>query len=120
MTSTPFGLSVVTTARILGVLGRHPRVARAVLYGSRARGNFTEASDIDLALIGEVDLRERLQIMDELDDLLLPYMIDVSVLEQIDDAALRQHIDSVGKEFYCRASEKGLDDHDSSAPLVNG
>lgn len=69
---------------------------------------------------GEVDLRERLQIMGELDDLLLPYMIDVCVFEQIDDASLRQHIDSVGKELYCCAQAAVLDDHGPTAPLVKG
>ena len=39
--------------RIRAVLVRHPSVTRAVLFGSRAKGNFREGSDIDLALEGE-------------------------------------------------------------------
>jgi predicted nucleotidyltransferase len=38
---------------ICEILGRHPNVRRAVLFGSRAKGNFREGSDIDLALEGE-------------------------------------------------------------------
>jgi predicted nucleotidyltransferase len=39
--------------RIREVLEGHPNVRRAVLFGSRAKGNFREGSDIDLALEGE-------------------------------------------------------------------
>ncbi len=120
MTSARFGRPAATTARIVGALERHPHVASAVLYGSRAKGDFMEASDIDLALTGEIDSGERLRIMSELDDLLLPYMIDVSVFEDIEDANLRQHIDRVGKEFYRRAQADELDDPGSPAPLVRG
>jgi Protein of unknown function DUF86 len=48
------------------------------------------------------DYRELLWLMDELDDLLLPYMIDLSLYAQIDNPALREHIDRVEVVFYQR------------------
>ncbi len=97
------GLSTETVAAIHGVLTSHPRVAKAVLYGSRAKGNYRIGSDIDLTLYGdELDLREKMDIDTELDDLLLPYMIDLSIFEKLDHAELRDHIERVGQVFYQR------------------
>lgn len=39
---------------------------------------------------------------DEIDDLLLPYLFDISILNQISNLALKEHIGRVGREFYCR------------------
>ena len=103
-----FGLPPAAVEKIRGVLAAHPRVERAVIYGSRAKGNQKPGSDIDLALIGDgLDYRELLGIQDELDELLLPYMIDLSLLDRIRHAGLREHIQRVGREFFRRA-ETGL------------
>ena len=48
------GLSTNTVDRIVGVLQHFPEVERAVLYGSRAKGNYRRASDIDLTLCGDL------------------------------------------------------------------
>jgi nucleotidyltransferase substrate binding protein (TIGR01987 family) len=53
--STPdtSGLSPTVIDRIRTVLGACPAVERALLYGSRAKGNYHRGSDIDLALEGQ-------------------------------------------------------------------
>ncbi len=48
-----FGLSGKITAYILGVLEKHSAVEQALIFGSRAKGNFKTGSDIDLALSGK-------------------------------------------------------------------
>jgi len=97
----PYGLSEDTLARIHEVLAAHPEVEKAVLYGSRAKGNFREGSDIDLCLIGAaLSLTQQLQIESELDDLLLPYKIDLSRFHELDTPALIDHIQRVGVTFY--------------------
>lgn len=97
------GLSAATVEKICGVLARHPQVEKAILYGSRAKGNYKNGSDIDLTLAGSgLASRDLLKIMGELDDLLLPYMIDLSILHRIDHEGLREHIQRVGQEFYRR------------------
>jgi uncharacterized protein len=40
---------------------------------------------------------ELLRINGELDDLMLPYTIDLSLLKQIDNPSLLSHIERVGK-----------------------
>jgi predicted nucleotidyltransferase len=103
MNAPRFGLPAKTVEQIGGVLARHPQVEKAVLYGSRAKGNYKNGSDIDLTLQGNgLDYHELLKIMGELDDLLLPYTIDLSLFNMIDHAGLREHIQRVGQELYCR------------------
>ena len=99
-----YGLKEHTIESISGVLVRHPAVEKAILYGSRAKGNFKHGSDIDLTLCGnELTTQELGVIIEELDELLLPYKIDLSILEQLDHAKLREHIERVGVVFYQRA-----------------
>ncbi|MBI9082569.1 MAG: nucleotidyltransferase domain-containing protein [Desulfobacterales bacterium] len=98
------GLSAATAARICGVFARFPSVEKAVLYGSRAKGTFKPGSDIDLTLIGDGLTSAVLgTIADELDELLLPYQIDLSIFHQLDHEKLREHIERVGRVIY----EKG-------------
>lgn len=99
-----FGLNEETISRIRGVFARYPQVEKAILYGSRAKGNYRDGSDIDLTLCGgaELTLDILYSIMQELDDLLLPYTIDLSIFSQIHDQAVIAHIRRVGVIFYER------------------
>ena len=97
------GLSATTVEKIQGVLSRHPEVQRAVLYGSRAKGNFKPGSDIDLTLVGGgLDGRIRGRIDEELDDLMLPYEFDLSLLDDIEHPELLDHIRRMGVILYER------------------
>jgi predicted nucleotidyltransferase len=97
-----FGLKETTIQQICGVLARHPQVERAILYGSRAKSNYKNGSDIDLTLCGGAALTWKVlyKIMDELDDLLLPYTIDLSIFANISDPDVVEHIQRVGVTFY--------------------
>jgi predicted nucleotidyltransferase len=98
-----YGLPERTVNQICTVLARYPQVERAVLYGSRAKGNFKPGSDIDLTLHGP-DLTQKLcaTIAEALDDLLLPYTIDLSVFADLKHPELEAHIQRVGVEFFER------------------
>ena len=98
-----WGLSDATIARIRGVLTRFSTVDKAVLYGSRAKGTFKPSSDIDLTLYGPGLTHDtRAAIAEELDELLLPYEIDLSVFQLLEHPALREHIERVGVLFWQR------------------
>lgn len=98
-----FGLNEQTIARIQAVLARHNDVEKALIYGSRALGNFRPGSDIDLILCGKALTEVELgKIETELDDLLLPYQIDLSLLTEIDNADLVDHIARAGRYFFAR------------------
>jgi predicted nucleotidyltransferase len=97
------GLSENAAAQIRGALGRHPEVEKAVLYGSRAKGNYKPGSDVDLTLLGAGLTQTVLgQIQGDLEDGLLPYRFDLSILERITHDGLLDHIRRVGVVFYER------------------
>lgn len=96
-----FGLKVTTISRINEVFAAHSLVEQVLIYGSRAKGNFRPGSDIDLTIRGrEVTLSELMKIETELDDLLLPYKIDLSLLHKIGDPDVIEHVQRVGQVFY--------------------
>ena len=98
-----YGLSETTIEKIRGVLGQFPEIEKAVIYGSRAKGNYKPGSDIDLTLCGEAlnsHLYSKVEVA--LDDLLLPYKIDLSIFDKLNHAKLREHIERIGLVFYER------------------
>ena len=97
-----FGLKETTIPKICGVLAKHPQVERAVIYGSRAKGNYKNGSDIDLTLHGGADLNLDIlyKLMTEIDDLLLPYTFDLSIFRTLSDPDFIDHIKRVGQTFY--------------------
>lgn len=99
-----FGLKETTIQKIGTVLSHYPQVDKAILYGSRAKGNYRNGSDIDLTLHGGADLTLDVlyKIMEEIDDLLLPYTIDLSIFHQIRDPDVIEHIQRAGVTFYER------------------
>ena len=96
-----FGLKENTIKQINDIFTKYPAVERAILYGSRAKGNFKNGSDIDLTLLGDnLKLSVIYKIENEIDDLLLPYTFDISIYNQISNDALIEHINRVGVVFY--------------------
>ena len=75
---------------------------QAILYGSRAKGNYRSGSDIDLTLHGGADLTLNViyKILNDLDELLLPYTIHLSIFDDISDQDVIAHIQRVGVVFY--------------------
>ena len=100
-----YGLKQSTIDSINSVLANYPVIEKVILYGSRAKGTYRNGSDIDLTIKGDrVKMRDLFGILSELDDLLLPYEIDLSIYDNINHAGLIDHIDNKGLVFYDRAS----------------
>ena len=98
------GLSDHDSQRIRQVLKRFPEVETATLFGSRAKGTARPGSDIDLSLSGSrLDLTLLGRVHDALDDLLLPYEIDLLLQNSIQQPDLMEHIRRVGVTLYERA-----------------
>lgn len=101
-----YGLSERTLQKIQGVLSHYPQVERAILYGSRATNTYRNGSDIDLTLCGDTLTHSVLSRIDtELDDLLLPYTIDLSIFHQIDNPDMVEQIQRIGVNFYEKDGE---------------
>lgn len=101
-----FGLNEEAIKAIQDVFKAHPAIGAALLYGSRAKGNFKPGSDIDLTLVGDgIQTQELAEVEQELDDLLLPYTFDLSLLHSLTHPGLKEHIRRVGVTFYRREDE---------------
>jgi len=98
-----FGLKKETIDGIHTILAKCAHIEKAILYGSRAMGNYKTGSDIDLTLIGnQLTGKDVSLIQRELDDSDLPYLFDISILTEIENLDLVDHINRVGKIFYKR------------------
>ena len=97
------GLSQTTLDKLNSVFEQHSTIDSVLIYGSRAKGNYRPGSDIDLAIKGNaLEFAELMQIKDQIDDLFLPYTIDLSQYNQLTNADLIEHIDRVGVVIYNR------------------
>ncbi|MDQ7001496.1 MAG: nucleotidyltransferase domain-containing protein [Ghiorsea sp.] len=103
-----FGLGEPMVAAICDVFSLHPEVDEVVLYGSRAKGNYKVGSDIDLSMKGKaLDFALLSTINQQLYDLPIPYTVDLSILADISNPNLVEHIQRVGQVFYRKDSEHG-------------
>lgn len=99
-----FGLPATSVERICQTLASCAHVERAIIYGSRAKGNYRHNSDIDLTLEGrQLCDRDLTTLEARLDDLLLPWQIDLSIKQTLSNPALIEEIDRHGQPFYERA-----------------
>ncbi|GAB3979137.1 nucleotidyltransferase domain-containing protein [Spirosoma terrae] len=99
----PYGLIDNDLARIVDVLAMNGRVEQAVLFGSRAKGTHKPGSDVDIALKGaDLTLNDLLALSVALDELWIPLRVDLLLYNRIDEPALLDHIDRVGKNLMLR------------------
>ena len=80
-----YGLSDETLNAINSIFSRYQDVKQVILYGSRAKGNYRNGSDIDLALkTGEsFTFTDLLRVGNDFDDSYMPYFVDVSIYDDI-------------------------------------
>lgn len=105
-----FGLPESAIARIIALFAEVPEIEQVILYGSRAKGTFRNGSDIDMVIRGEsVTNAHLLSLENQLDDLLLPYSIDLSLLHQITNTDLLDHISRVGALLYEKGAHASSD-----------
>ncbi|MFA6937603.1 MAG: nucleotidyltransferase domain-containing protein [Treponema sp.] len=98
------GLDQKTLSTISSTLEKYPHVAKAILFGSRAKGNFKEGSDIDLCLKTDEGFThsDTIHIMQDFEDSYLPYEFDVLVYKELSNEELKNYIDKVGITIYAR------------------
>jgi len=100
------GLTDQTVNKIKAVFKNNQNIEQVYLYGSRATGKFKNGSDIDLTIKNSVlNFNDLLKIELQLDDLMTPYMFDLSIFENIDNPKLKKHIKEYGIEFYRKQSK---------------
>lgn len=96
-----FGLEEKIVSKINSIFLKYSEIDSVILYGSRAKGNYKNGSDIDLTIKGsKLTLRLLNKISMNLDDLFIPNTIDLSIHNQIENDSLIEHISRVGVIFY--------------------
>lgn len=97
-----FGLNKEDIKTITAVISKRHEVEEALIFGSRAKGNFRNGSDVDIVLKGgNITRNTILTISSELnDETIMPYHFDVLNFNAIQNEDLVAHIQRVGKIIY--------------------
>lgn len=73
-----FGIDESIIQDIINIIKEYNEVTKAVIFGSRARGDYKNTSDIDIALFGDsLDNTINTKIFYEIEELYIPYKIDL-------------------------------------------
>jgi predicted nucleotidyltransferase len=101
-----FGLKVEDIKQISDIISSVPEVHQAIIFGSRAMGNYKIGSDVDIAIKGEkitheivTEIKYRLN-----EETTMPYFFDVVDYDKLQNEELITHIDQFGKVLSTRPS----------------
>ncbi|MGE5479908.1 MAG: nucleotidyltransferase family protein [Chloroflexota bacterium] len=97
-----FGLREEIIENLRRIFYVHPEIERAVVFGSRARGTHKDRSDLDIALFGNVTFQLQVRISVEIDELNLPWKIDILVFKDLKNEELKTYILEEGIELWIR------------------
>ena len=97
-----FGLKEFDLDYIISKISDFSEIEKAVIFGSRAKGNYKPGSDIDIAIMGE---NITFDVLSKLHSLLeeqgpLPYLFDIVDYTHLNHHELKEHIDRIGKVIY--------------------
>lgn len=104
MVDSEFGFKNGDLSTILAVFKKEKLIEQAIIFGSRAKGNYKNGSDVDIALKGN-NLSDNIaahiaSLLNE--DTLMPYKFDVLNYHTIINKDLQDHINRVGKIIYSK------------------
>ena len=90
-----YGLSKISYEKIKKIIQKYPEYQFKV-FGSRARGNYKEASDIDIVVYGELKNQDKIKILNDFDLLDIPYMVDIVFYQDLLKEEFKIAIDREG------------------------
>ena len=101
------GIAGFIRDQLVRTISGFSEVDRAVIYGSRARGDFARYSDIDIALYSDrVSMSDVARIKDALDDSFIVFPVDITAVSKLPvNSSMRRTIDRDGITIYDRASD---------------
>lgn len=101
MKANQFGLRESDLENMIKIFKQFDSISEAILFGSRAKGNYRHGSDIDIALKGDIDFRTIARLSYLLNqDSLMPYKFDLVNYARLEHQELKEHIDRVGVPIY--------------------
>jgi predicted nucleotidyltransferase len=103
-----YGLRERDLEYIYATLSKWPQVEKAIIFGSRALGNYKKGSDIDLALKGQ-KVKESIckKIGEQLnEECPIPLFVEVINYNTVKNEALKEHIQNFGIVIYQKFPER--------------
>lgn len=98
-----YGIPRADLEALISELKNNNNIFEIILFGSRAKGTFSNGSDIDIALKGNnLSRKDILDATGEVEKLLLPYKLDLVLYDRVNEPALIDHIDRVGVVLFKR------------------
>ena len=103
-----FGLIERDIEYIVKAMKKFNEIEKAIVFGSRAIGNYKKGSDVDIAIIGDgIDSKTVYKLDDYLNEVYpLPYFFDILQYNCITNENLKKHIDNEGKIIYDVSGEE--------------
>lgn len=106
-----FGLEQHIIDKLIAVFEKKPKVDKALVFGSRAMGNYRPDSDIDIAIKGQdLNTDDIIAMSVAFEEKGITYKIDLINYHTIKEPNLKDHIDRVGIDLYSRWKEYKLGD----------
>lgn len=102
MNNPDFGLTKKQSALLKNIFQQFLSQGQVLIYGSRAKGNFHERSDVDL-VIKKTNSQNKYfleKIKTAIEESNFPYLCDIQYFEEMKNPDLKKHIQNVGKIFY--------------------
>jgi predicted nucleotidyltransferase len=97
-----FGIYPKSYHEILKIIESCASIDEVIIYGSRAKGNYREGSDIDITILGAVTKTDINKLWQDLDDSYILYKFDISIYNDLKSDSLKGHIGRIGKTFFKR------------------
>lgn len=88
-----FGLKDSIIIKIKNVLSKYDEIEKALIFWSRARGDYKKTSDIDVAILSNDITSTRLNLLrNDFDELDIIYTVDVVDFDKISKVELKNSI----------------------------
>ncbi|MCH5312207.1 MAG: nucleotidyltransferase domain-containing protein [Prevotella sp.] len=98
-----YGLTEKSYKELMEILASIPEIEEVVIFGSRARGDFWRASDVDLSIKGKDVVRHTLAVLnDKLYESHIPQIFDTHIYSNIKNQGFKDNVDKEGKVIYRR------------------
>lgn len=106
-----FGLDQHIIDKLITVFEQNSKVDKALVFGSRAKGNYRPDSDIDIAIKGQdLNTHDIIAMSVAFEEKEITHKIDLINYDNINEPALKDHIDRVGIELYSLWNEFSLNE----------
>ena len=98
-----YGLTDKSYHELLQILASIPEIEEALIFGSRARGDYWRASDVDLSIKGkDFDRHTLARLNDKLYNSHIPLFFDTHIYANIQNPQFKASVDRDGKVLYRR------------------